>query len=239
VWELCRGKQGFTLSVLAALLLFAPSGLGAAKADCLSCHNNAASVLKGSHPAVTTFSMDACLGCHKPADNKLPAPNPFFARMHRTHVDAKGTISCALCHVRQDNRGFGLQNEKRALSYGVLNEKEMPLIRGKFLSWAGSAYLDGVHGKANVGCAACHGTTIAGKGAKAESTRCMACHGFYECLADKTAPKDFPERNPHSSHLGQPACTLCHKGHTASRSACADCHAGFSTKIPAGIPGVR
>ncbi len=225
--------------MIVALLLLVPAAFAAGKPECLFCHNNAASVLKSGHPGVKAFSMDACLGCHKPADNRFPAPNPFFSRMHRFHVDAKGAISCGLCHVRHDNGGFGLQHRDRVLSYGALNEKDMALIRSKFLSWAGSAYLDAVHGKANVGCAACHGTAMAGKGARVESARCMACHGFYECLADTTAPKDFPERNPHSSHLGQPECTLCHKGHTVSRSACADCHVGFTTRIPAGSSSAR
>jgi hypothetical protein len=219
--------------MLVALLLLAPAAF-AAGLECVSCHNNAPSVLKSGHPSVKAFSMDACLGCHKPADNTYPAPNAFFSAMHRSHVDAKGIISCALCHVRQDNGGFGLQYKDRVPAYGALNEKDTALVRSRFLSWAGSAYLDAAHGKADVGCAGCHVARIAGKGARVESGRCMACHGFYECLADKTAPKDFPERNPHSSHLGQPECTLCHKGHAVSRPACLDCHRGFSMKIPGG-----
>ncbi len=234
MWQESSEKAFFVLSMLVALLLLAPAAFAAGNADCLSCHNNAASVLKSGHPGVGTFSMDACLACHKPADNKLPAPNPFFSRLHRSHVDAKGKISCGLCHVRQDNGGFGLRAKDRIVSYGASSETDMALIRSRFLSWTGSAHLDAAHGKANVGCAACHGTKVPGKGARAESARCMACHGFYECLADKTAPKDFPERNPHSSHLGQPECTLCHKGHTTSRSACLNCHHDFKMKIPRG-----
>lgn len=217
--------------MLVAFLLLAPA-VFAGESECLSCHSNAASVLKSGHPGVKTFSMDACRGCHKPQDSKLPAPDAFFSRLHRSHVDVKGTISCGLCHGRRNNGGFGLGDDGK--NDGTLSGKDMALIRSKFASWARSAYLDAAHGKADVGCAGCHGTKMPGKGTSAESARCMACHGFYECLADKTAPKDFPERNPHSSHLGQPECTLCHKGHTVSRSACMDCHREFSMKIPKG-----
>jgi len=65
-----------------------------------------------------------------------------------------------------------------------------------------------------------------------ENQRCLECHGPMEKLAQKSAPKDFPDRNPHKSHLGEIACTVCHKGHQASTVYCLDCHRNFKMSIP-------
>ncbi|HOD76591.1 MAG TPA: carboxyl transferase domain-containing protein, partial [Syntrophorhabdaceae bacterium] len=58
--------------------------------------------------------------------------------------------------------------------------------------------------------------------------------GDPEKLAAKTEPKDFPDRNPHKSHLGTINCTVCHKAHAASKTYCLECHKNFNMKIPFG-----
>ncbi len=227
------------LLLLAALLLPVPSVPAETKAECPSAHDDTASALESDSANVKRFSIGACLVCHKPADNKFPAPNPFFTHLHRSLAAGGERPGCRTCHVWRDNGSFGLEAGGREINYGTIRRTDLPLVLRKFSSWQRSPYLDSAHGKANVGCAACHGTRVPGPGAVAESSRCMGCHGFFECLADKTAPKDFPERNPHGSHLGQPGCTLCHKGHTVSRSACLNCHPGFTMNIPPKPNSVR
>ena len=41
-----------------------------------------------------------------------------------------------------------------------------------------------------------------------------------------------PDRNPHKSHLGDIACTVCHHEHSPSKVYCLDCHARFDMKLP-------
>jgi hypothetical protein len=55
-----------------------------------------------------------------------------------------------------------------------------------------------------------------------------------EELAKKTEPKDFPDRNPHKSHLGEIACTVCHRAHAESKVYCLGCHQKFEMKITGG-----
>ena len=55
-----------------------------------------------------------------------------------------------------------------------------------------------------------------------------------EQLVEKTKPAQFADRNPHRSHLGEIACTVCHKAHEASVVYCLDCHRKFEMKIVGG-----
>ncbi|HBL25170.1 MAG TPA: hypothetical protein DDZ40_13815, partial [Deltaproteobacteria bacterium] len=48
---------------------------------------------------------------------------------------------------------------------------------------------------------------------------------------------DFPDRNPHKSHLGTIDCVVCHKAHQSSKAYCLDCHKNFNMKIRFGEGG--
>jgi hypothetical protein len=181
---------------------------------CTSCH--ASAPLGRAHPRLDAATPRPCQACHTPAANEWPAPNRFSTRLHRSHVREGGPVACAGCHV----------------GAGTMGKNELSLLGGRFASWTRSPYLDAAHGRADVSCGGCHGTTIPVRGATVDASRCMACHGYYECLADRTAPARQPERNPHSSHLGQQPCTTCHKAHQPSRAVCLDCHPDFSMPIP-------
>jgi mono/diheme cytochrome c family protein len=98
-----------------------------------------------------------------------------------------------------------------------------------------SQFADTRHGKAGIDCARCHGKAAPKEGAEVENQRCLACHGPMETLAKKSEPKDFPDRNPHKSHLGEINCTVCHSEHGASKVYCLDCHKKFQMKMPEGI----
>ncbi len=91
------------------------------------------------------------------------------------------------------------------------------------------------HTKKGVACARCHGKAAPKEGAEVENQRCLACHGPMEKLAKKSEPKDFPDRNPHKSHLGEINCTVCHSEHGASKVYCLDCHKKFQMKMPEGV----
>jgi hypothetical protein len=88
-----------------------------------------------------------------------------------------------------------------------------------------------------IDCASCHGKGIPESDSTVENQKCLECHGPMEKLAKKSEPKDFPDRNPHKSHLGDIACTVCHHEHSPSAVYCLECHRNFKMKIPGGKEG--
>jgi hypothetical protein len=200
---------------------------------CASCHPDFASVLPVGHPAVAGKDIPACFGCHQPDTKAKPAANPFAARLHRVHA-TKTTLECTVCHTWRAGKSFGLRGAK--VSFGAPDKAEMESLRDALGSWANSGFLDSMHAKRDITCAACHGATLPTKGDAVENERCLACHGPAEQLAARTQPAEFPDRNPHKSHLGEIACTVCHHGHAASKVYCLECHAKFSMTIAGGTP---
>ena len=200
--------------------------------SCSSCHADISKVLPKNHKPVAGSSITACLACHKPDLSGKPEPNPYSAGLHKPHVKADSGIDCGMCHAWVPGKQFGLKGYKGNM--GKVSKENMALLRKSFVSWAGSSNLDAAHGKANVVCLSCHGKTLPEIGDTVENDRCLACHGTMEALAARSAPKDFPDRNPHKSHLGEIACTVCHHAHKASEVYCLGCHAKFPMKIPAG-----
>ena len=85
------------------------------------------------------------------------------------------------------------------------------------------------HVKAGVHCFDCHHEEKPTKKAVA-SESCMVCHGDYPAMRALT--KDA-KPNPHDSHLGEIACTECHRQHQPPVVMCLECHEGkFKFKIP-------
>ncbi|OPY59279.1 MAG: Fumarate reductase flavoprotein subunit precursor [Syntrophorhabdaceae bacterium PtaU1.Bin034] len=154
------------------------------------------------------------------------------AGLHLAHVATNKDIDCLTCHVWTPGKRFSLPGQK--VSFGSPTKKELQEITGIFGSWKNSGYTDSLHGKANIICGGCHGKTIAKEGDTVENSRCLTCHGPTEQLAARSAPEDFPDRNPHKSHLGEIDCTVCHKGHSESKTYCFECHKLFKIKA---IPG--
>jgi hypothetical protein len=117
---------------------------------------------------------------------------------------------------------------------GKPSKKDMDLLKQIFNSWSSSAFLDALHAKKNVTCMGCHGNTLPISEATVENDRCLSCHGGLEQLAVKTSPLEFPDRNPHKSHLGEIGCTVCHHAHRDPEVYCLGCHKTFQMKIPGG-----
>jgi hypothetical protein len=110
----------------------------------------------------------------------------------------------------------------------------MAIMKEVFASWVNSSYTDHLHAKAMIDCAGCHGKELPLPDSTVENGRCLACHGPQDQLAARSRPQDFPKRNPHDSHLGEIACTVCHHAHAESKVYCLDCHRNFVMKIPGG-----
>jgi hypothetical protein len=194
-------------------------------AACSSCHKDFASVLPKSHAAVPIGGLSRCLACHKSGQ---PAANDRFAvRMHLAHEGAKQKLDCSLCHNQANGISFALPKG------GAPKPEDMALIKEKMNSWSNSPFLDAMHAKAGVDCAGCHGKETPLADSTVENDRCLSCHGPIEKLAERSANKEFPKRNPHASHYGSDiACTTCHHAHEASVVMCAECHKLWKLNIP-------
>ena len=188
-----------------------------------------ASVLPKDHPEVREKGISACITCHKPDISGKAVKNPFSAKIHMAALTSKANLDCLVCHTWVPGRSFGIIGGKGSL--GAPARDNLDLMKNEFSSWASSGYLDNLHAKADIVCAGCHGKDIPKADDTVESARCLECHGPMDQLAKKTEPKDFKDRNPHESHLGNIACTFCHKSHTESKVYCLQCHKNFDMKI--------
>jgi hypothetical protein len=199
------------------------------KASCKTCHADFAAVIPKGHPPVKGGDLQSCMTCHKPDMAGAAKKNVFSAKMHLAHLPPKGNVDCLTCHRWSPGKDFGLIGKKE--SWGKLTKEDMALMKEIFSSWAGSKYTDNLHAKAGIACANCHGKDLPKPDTTVENSRCLTCHGPMDKLALKTEPKDFKDRNPHKSHLGEVACTVCHKAHAESKVYCLGCHQKFKMKI--------
>jgi hypothetical protein len=203
---------------------------GKAKAEtraltCSSCHTDFASLLPPTHPPIKGVTLSACLACHAQGERGKAEPDKFSARLHLAHLKGKIKADCFICHTWKPGKRFGLIGAKE--SYGAPSEEDMNLMKQLFGSAAESGYLDARHLSKDITCGGCHGKGLPQSGDTVENVRCLECHGPAEELAAKTAPQVFPDRNPHKSHLGEIACTVCHHSHTESKVYCLECHPKF------------
>jgi cytochrome c553 len=204
----------------------------ATAASCASCHSDFSSVLPKGHTPVQDKNITACTSCHEPDMTGKPQKSAYSARMHLAHLPPKGSIDCTACHSWSPGKSFGLIGVKG--SWGAPSKDEMELMKKVFASWASSQYSDNRHAQAGIVCAGCHGKDLPKSDGIVENPRCLECHGSMERLVKKSEPKDFPDRNPHKSHLGDIACTVCHHEHSVSKVYCLECHKNFEMKIPGG-----
>ena len=201
-------------------------------ASCTHCHKDFAALLPHKHPLVGGKNITACLSCHVPTHSQKPEPKPFSTTIHRNHLKADEKIHCTGCHTWSPGKSLGLPNQR--VSFGKISKDQMDLMKQVFRSWSGSLYSDALHANRNVTCTGCHGNTLPNSGDTVENERCLGCHGSVGNLMVKTTPKEHPDRNPHKSHLGEIACTVCHHGHSVSQVYCLRCHTKFNMKIPGG-----
>ncbi len=79
------------------------------------------------------------------------------------------------------------------------------------------------HKQQGVECKSCHGND---KKAIIPNETCLACHGSFAELSEKTADM---HRNPHMGpHFLDVECTSCHQGHDVIYNLCQDCHGPIS-----------
>lgn len=228
----------FIFLMASSLVLAASTGKepGAPSKDkqpsCKTCHADSQALLPQNHPPIGEMAKQACSTCHTPDTTGKAAPNPYSARIHRIHSGGKAKLDCTSCHALKPGKSFGLPGQKESL--GKPTKEDMELLRQTFASWSSSDHLDALHAKRGVTCSSCHGAGLPVADDAVESERCLKCHGSREQLAVKTAPKIYPDRNPHKSHLGEIDCSVCHKAHSTSTTYCMNCHRKFDMTIPGG-----
>ena len=196
--------------------------------SCPVCHDDFTGVLPKTHSPVKGNALSVCMECHAPEGRGMAEADKFEVRLHLAHLKSPGKTDCLDCHTWKPGQTFGLTGI--AGSYGALSAEDMALLKQMFTSVLESDFLFSRHFSKGIPCRACHGKDILG-GNAVENTRCLACHRPVEQLIAKTAPKDFPDRNPHKSHLGEISCTVCHAGHAEAKIYCLECHPKFDMKL--------
>jgi mono/diheme cytochrome c family protein len=209
-----------------------PAGPQTTSDACAACHADFSSVLPKGHPEVKESGLTACLRCHSIGQAGEAKKNGFSTRIHLAHASAQLHLECVACHSYVPGKSFGLIGQ--SFSWGAPQDEDMAVIKEVFASWMNSSHTDHLHAKAMVDCAGCHGKEAPLLDTPVENSRCLACHGPQDKLAARSMPKDLPKRNPHNSHLGEIACTVCHHAHAESKVYCLDCHRNFAMKIPGG-----
>jgi hypothetical protein len=191
-----------------------------------------AAVLPKSHPEVGKATFAECADCHILAKADAAEANRFSTRIHLAHESPKNGLECVVCHSFVPGKSFGIIGLD--ISWGAPKEDDLAAMKESLPSWTQSSHLDHLHAEAMIDCGGCHGNGTPLLDATVANSRCLSCHGPLEKLAAKTAPKDLPERNPHKSHIGEVACTVCHLAHAPSTVYCVTCHNNFKMTIPAG-----
>lgn len=100
--------------------------------------------------------------------------------------------------------------------FGAAGVQAAPQDLGKF------------HSDSQQGCKTCHVSPNKIDDSEAhENQQCRSCHGDYNDLKNPAL-----EIDPHGSHLGDIACTSCHKGHEAPKFYCNECHSFEHKPMP-------
>lgn len=200
---------------------------------CSECHPDLNAVLPQQHPKISGKKIGSCYACHDPQASDKGQARPISARMHLKHIPPGVGLDCNACHLWKPQRSFGFPG--KSFTLGKPSVADMELNRKVFISWATSSYVDALHAQRKIACSGCHGKSLPQKGDQVENDRCLSCHGSFAALADKTRPVQFPDRNPHQSHMGEIGCTVCHKAHQPSTVFCLNCHRNFNLKIKGAV----
>jgi len=181
---------------------------------CTSCHV-LADVLPEGHSREGVETIESCVNCHS-----TESPPVAWGRIvHWKHYTLEAFPGdCWSCHELDDASRFGLLGTNRESDTEVPRDT-VERMESYFKSWAGSDYLDRMHGEQGAGCSDCHSGTF--PEGPASMSACVECHGPYSALSESTADAD---PNPHASHLGEIDCGLCHKTHEESVLVCNQCH---------------
>ena len=195
---------------------------------CFSCHDDITTVLSSAHPAIKSTDLQSCMECHTPEERGVAKPNTFAVRLHRTHLQDPVKADCLDCHSWEQAEHLGFLELR---SFGAPTEEDLALMKEIFgeemasTIW-GPGMLQRVLGVPDVTV-----KILPGTGGVVGNAVCLGCHQPVEDLIVKTTPKEFPDRNPHKSHLGEISCTVCHFAHGESKVYCLECHPKFEMKL--------
>ncbi|MBM9613793.1 cytochrome c3 family protein [Desulfobulbus rhabdoformis] len=203
------------------------------QASCTQCHDDWAATLPAKHKPVAQASLQVCVQCHSPQGWGMDARNAFDTRIHMAHLGDQVGVDCLQCH--QWAPGGPLLLHGVGGQYGRFTLGDFELMREIYLAASSSSLLDHEHLVQGVTCSACHAD---GFFDQVDNGICLSCHGPMDTLIAKTTPKQFPDRNPHKSHLGEISCTVCHVLHGQQKIYCLECHPNFKLRFD-GAPSLK
>jgi hypothetical protein len=105
-------------------------------------------------------------------------------------------------------------------------------LRSVFEAVSQGRFLAASHAAKNVSCRECHDGEMPEVGADVENETCVSCHEYYDARSRLTKAGAVEGINPHKSHLGEIACSVCHRAHGPSRAYCLECHSDFHMPMP-------
>ncbi|MFO0757712.1 MAG: cytochrome c3 family protein [Byssovorax sp.] len=240
--------------------------------DCTSCHNPHAPSPKETRTAcakchLTELSQlvqhgpeahargDACLTCHKPHDNPLPAPGVCST----CHTDKSVMVSmaapdkhkqCASCHephafaVRDMVSTCSRCHGAGGASAGASGAAVLDFANGPHKGECKSCHIPhGTPAIASSDCFRCHTNVEAGfKPPNKQHATCRSCHQPHQPAKRAQARCGTCHSNPMTTAAAWPAgsphagaCAACHTPHDVkTKKACGDCHGKEATSAEGG-----
>jgi hypothetical protein len=205
---------------------------------CSNCHTAVYSdFLSNAHNSADPLKQ-TCATCHIPheiqaaaaAPVETPLPTPIIETTNQTYLSLWNS-TCTMCHTYPNL--VGKAKDSTTVSLTVTDEE---------LS-------ESVHGKAGLGCAACHQSITGYPHQDTEQVACSRCHGSSDPEGEILANLPFESRRDVSIQMNE-ACRTCHEDeykdsadsmHTKSLEEgnlkaplCVDCHGSHSIKSPKG-----
>lgn len=208
-----------------------PQRKPAQQVSCMKCHDTWSDILPKTHDPVAKPTIKVCIECHAPQGWGVAARSGFATLIHLTHLADKSTADCANCHRWKP--GSALQLNGVRGKYGSFNQEEYEALQHVYLAASSSHFLDNRHLAQGVTCSACHAQGVVDQVANAT---CLSCHGPMATLVERTTPQQYPDRNPHKSHLGEIDCTICHVQHGQQKIYCLECHPKFDLRFNKATP---
>ncbi|PID75126.1 MAG: hypothetical protein CSB23_05305 [Deltaproteobacteria bacterium] len=201
---------------------------------CLNCHDSISELLPEKHPELTIKTLERCMECHslRHSNKKNNNAPTIAAQLHTIHLQPENNSQCTSCHAWECEKSFTLIGVKTSL--GAPTKDDIEVMQEIMGAIPGSGNIDEMHMNKKISCSGCHGSRLPRIEDNISNVQCLTCHGPKEKLITKTAPEKFADRNPHKSHLGEIACSVCHVGHMESRIYCLECHPKFNMTLPSG-----
>ena len=205
---------------------------------CTRCHTKVSTDFLGNGHHSASPLTQTCADCHSPHEiETAPAepaasltPTPIVEVEDQSYLSLWNS-TCTMCHAYPNLTGKAQDSTTISLT---VNDKD---------------FNESVHGKAGLGCAACHQSITGYPHQEKEQIACSTCHGSADPQAEIIAKLPFETSRAVSVQLND-ACRTCHEDeykasadsmHTKSQEdgnlqapLCVDCHGSHTVQSSKG-----